>query len=69
MNWLVELGVILFTFNALFGPVVAGCLAVLYLFWSAIRQITAYRMAKKLMVFTGNTKFEVCRNENTKKRK
>jgi hypothetical protein len=49
MNWLVELGIILFTFNALFGPVVAGCLAVLYLFWNAIKTITAYRMMDKIV--------------------
>jgi hypothetical protein len=48
MNWLAELGIILFTFNALLGPLAAVLLAVLYLLWSGIKTITAYRMANKL---------------------
>ena len=45
MNWLAELGIILFVFNALFGPVVAIILAVLYLFWGIIKFITMVRIA------------------------
>lgn len=48
MNWIAELGVILFTFNALAGPIWAAVLGLLYLFWSFLKTITAYRMAKKV---------------------
>jgi len=48
MNWIAELGIILFTFNALYGWQMAFFMALLYAFWSGIKTITAYRMAKKL---------------------
>lgn len=49
MNWIAELGIILFTFNAIAGINVAILLAVIYLLWGAIKTITAYRMAVKIM--------------------
>lgn len=49
MNWIAELGIILFTFNAIAGINVAILLAVIYLLWGAIKTITTYRMAVKIM--------------------
>jgi membrane-bound ClpP family serine protease len=48
MNWIAELGIILFTFNALVGMNAAILLGVIYLLWGAIKTITAYRMAVKI---------------------
>ena len=50
MNWLAELGIILFTFNALVGINAAVLLAIIYLLWSWIKVITAYKMEQKILV-------------------
>jgi hypothetical protein len=56
MNWLAEIGIILFTFNALAGINAAILIAVIYLLWSAIKTITAYRMIAKIAMGCCNVK-------------
>lgn len=65
MNWLVELAIILFAFNAVLGIQVAIAAGVLYVLWSGIKVITAYRAAKKIV----EELCKGCRNETNKKRK
>ncbi len=50
MNWIAEIGIILFTFNALVGINAAVLIAIIYLLWSWIKLITAYKMEQKILV-------------------
>jgi hypothetical protein len=56
MNWIAEIGIILFTFNALVGINAAVLIAIIYLLWGAIKTITAYRMISKIAMGCCNVK-------------
>lgn len=47
MNWIAELGIILFTFNALSGAWVAIVLGAIYLLWKFLRFSDNYRLEQK----------------------
>jgi hypothetical protein len=43
MNWIAELGIILFTFNALGGPIAAVLIAIIYALWKIAKVPIEYQ--------------------------